>query len=66
MTPGKGATAPGETWSLVIDGVAILMGIVAITGLVLWTSLRSRGKFGFASMCAGFAVCATIYYLYVP
>ena len=30
----------GEEWSLIIDGVSILFVIVAITGLILWTSLR--------------------------
>jgi len=56
----------GETWSLVIDGVAILLLLVSVTGLILWTSLRSRGQFGIAAMTMGLAVCVAIYFLYVP
>jgi uncharacterized protein len=56
----------GPAWSLVIDSVAVLLLIVSITGLILWTSLRSRGHHGLAVMGLGLAICAGVYFLAVP
>lgn len=43
----RGKTS-GLAWSAVIDGVSILFVMVAITGLILWSSLRSRAQHGLA------------------
>jgi hypothetical protein len=61
----RGKTS-GPVWSFVIDGVSILFIIVAITGLILWSSLRGRAQHGFAVLMLGFAISLVIYFLYVP
>jgi hypothetical protein len=56
----------GREWGLVIDGLAILVLIVSVTGVVLWWSLHSRGRFGFAVILLGAAACVAVYFAYVP
>lgn len=56
----------GAAWSLVIDGVSIALLVIALTGFVLWTSLRSRGKWGAAALLAGLGLGLGIYFLLVP
>ncbi len=53
----KGSEA-GAAWHRVIDGVAILLAAGSVTGLLLWTSLRSRRRWGILALGAG-AVVAT-------
>jgi hypothetical protein len=61
----RGKTS-GTAWALVIDGVAILFVVVAVTGLILWSSLRSRGKYGLLVMALGLAVGLAVYFAFVP
>ena len=61
----RGKTS-GPAWSFVIDAVSILFVIVAITGLILWSSLRGRAQHGFAVLMLGLAVSLVVYFLYVP
>jgi hypothetical protein len=56
----------GKEWSFIIDGVAILFVIVSITGLILWSSLRSRAQHGFMVLMLGAAIGFAIYFIYVP
>lgn len=56
----------GLAWSIVIDGLAILFVVVSITGFILWTSLRARGKKGGLILVAGTVVGFAIYYAFVP
>ena len=56
----------GPAWSFVIDGVSILFVIVSITGLMLWTSLRSRAQYGIAVLLLGAAVGLVVYFMWVP
>lgn len=56
----------GLAWSFVIDGVSILFVIVAITGLILWSSLRSRAQYGIVVMLLGLAIGLAVYFAYVP
>jgi len=56
----------GGQWALLIDIVAGLVVVVSVTGLVLWTSLRSRGRHGLLMMTLGLAAGVVVYYLYVP
>lgn len=56
----------GLPWSFVIDGVSILFVIVSITGLILWTSLRSRAQYGIVVLLLGLAVGLAIYFAWVP
>lgn len=56
----------GTAWSLVLDVVcAVLFGISA-TGLVMWWSLRGRGRYGLAVIAFGIVVGFAIYFVFVP
>ena len=54
----------GLAWSFVIDGVSILFVIISITGLILWTSLRSRAHHGIAVLLLGLAVGLAVYFVW--
>jgi len=56
----------GAGWSLIIDGLCILVLIVAGTGLVMWQSLRGRGHFGFWVLALGVALGVVVYLVSVP
>jgi uncharacterized protein len=58
--------ASGEAWSLVIDGVCVLVLIVSGTGLYLWQSLRGRGHYGIYVLGLGAALGVAVYLLFVP
>ena len=51
---------------MVIDGVCVLLLIVSTTGLILWQSLRSRGRYGLVVMALGLGVGVGVFYLFVP
>lgn len=56
----------GLPWSFVIDAVSILFVIVSITGLILWSSLRSRAQFGMAVLALGVVIGFAVYLVCVP
>jgi hypothetical protein len=56
----------GTAWSLVIDGVCMLVLTVAVTGLILWQSLRGRGHYGLLVMALGLALGVAVYVIFVP
>lgn len=56
----------GRAWKLVIDAVCILMVIVAITGLVLWSSLRGRSRLNYVMFVLGIGVGFAVYFVFVP
>lgn len=56
----------GPVWSKLIDGSAIFMILVSITGLVLIFFLQKKLVSGMATLTAGAAVCYLIYRLAVP
>ncbi|MFO0863196.1 MAG: PepSY-associated TM helix domain-containing protein [Gemmataceae bacterium] len=56
----------GATWSVVIDGLAVLFVIVSITGLILWTSLKARAQHGLAILLVGTVLGFAVYYATVP
>ncbi|CAN5464406.1 PepSY-associated TM helix domain-containing protein [soil metagenome] len=56
----------GKAWSLVIDAVCIILLLISITGLVLWSSLKTRGKWGAAILFFGGGLALAIYYWLVP
>ena len=58
--------ATGRVWSLVIDGVCVMILIVAATGLFLWSSLRGRGRFGLVAIGLGLALSLIVYFAFVP
>ncbi|MFO0970027.1 MAG: PepSY-associated TM helix domain-containing protein [Gemmataceae bacterium] len=56
----------GGAWSFVIDGTSILFVIVSITGLILWSSLKSRAQHGLAILLTGLALTLAVYFASVP
>ncbi len=56
----------GRVWSFVIDGTCILLLIISATGLVMWWSLKSRGKWGAILFLSGTAGSVAVYYWFVP
>jgi hypothetical protein len=56
----------GKLWSYVIDTLSVLLVIVSLTGLILWSSLKSRGKWGALTLFLGTALAFAIYYFAVP
>jgi hypothetical protein len=56
----------GGPWALLIDVVAGMFVVVSITGLLLWTSLRSRGRHGLAVIVVGLVASVVVYFVYVP
>jgi len=66
MTDLHRGKATGRAWSLVIDGVCVIMLIISFTGLILWSSLRSRGKLGVFAMSMGLLVGVGVYWRFVP
>ena len=61
----KGKEA-GTVWKLLIDAVCVLLLVVSVTGLILWQSLRSRGKYGLVCLLMGLGVGVGIYCAFVP
>ncbi len=56
----------GRVWSFVIDGTCILLLVISLTGLVMWWSLKSRGKWGAVLFLFGTGLTAGVYYWFVP
>jgi hypothetical protein len=56
----------GASWSIIVDGVALLFVIVSVTGLILWSSLRGRAQHGFAVLMVGLAIGLAVYFVGVP
>jgi hypothetical protein len=56
----------GRTWSMVIDASAILMTLVAATGLALIFFLAKWRKTGLIALAAGAVVCYALYAMFVP
>ena len=56
----------GRVWTWVIDVTCGLLLLIAATGLVLWWSLKSRGKWGAPLILLGGAAAFAVYYWFVP
>ena len=66
---GNGPEEPkftGMVWSLVIDGTAIILVMISLTGLVLWSSLKTRGKSGAILLLLGGTLTFVVYYWFTP
>ncbi len=61
----KGKSA-GPAWAWVIDATCVLLILISATGLVLWTSLKSRGRWGLLVVLLGAAAGVAVYYWGVP
>jgi hypothetical protein len=40
-------------WALVIDAVCAVLLVLATTGLILYSSLKGRGRYGLAALVVG-------------
>jgi hypothetical protein len=66
MTDLHRGKAAGPAWGVVIDVVCGLLLAVSATGLVLWWSLRGRGRHGALFILLGAAAATAVYLLCVP
>lgn len=56
----------GRAWSLLIDITCFLMLLISTTGLVMWWSLKGRGRWGLLVILFGGAAAFAVYYWWVP
>jgi uncharacterized protein len=56
----------GSSWSLVIDSTCVALALISATGLVLWWSLRGRGRFTTLVLLAGLLLGLLVYSQFVP
>ena len=66
MTDLHKGKSSGRVWGLLIDAVCVLLLVISATGLVLWSSLKSRGKWGVVAFLAGLVAAAAVYFWAVP
>ncbi len=58
---GKDTSGP---WHFVIDAVAVVYLIVAATGIVMWLSLKGRGKYGLWVVIAGVVLSVAVVWVF--
>jgi hypothetical protein len=56
----------GEVWPWIIDGLCLVILFVAVTGLILWFSLRARGRYGVVVIGLGVALGLGVYFYLIP
>jgi hypothetical protein len=56
----------GRVWSFVIDATCIILLIISATGLVMWWSLKTRGKWTALLILLGGGLSFAAYYWFVP
>jgi hypothetical protein len=56
----------GKNWSILIDVSAVVMTLVALTGLVLLFYIKRRRRSGLATALVGTVVVAVVFWLWVP
>lgn len=56
----------GRVWSFVIDATCFVLLIISATGLIMWWSLKTRGKWGAILFLLGTATSVAVYYWFVP
>jgi hypothetical protein len=54
----------GAVWGVVIDVTCVVLLILAATGLVMWSSLKGRGRFGLWVLLGGTIVSAAVALLF--
>lgn len=57
--------ATGQVWRFVLDAVCVSLVIITLTGLILFQSLKGRGRYGWMILIVG-AVAGIVGYLTVP
>jgi uncharacterized protein len=58
--------AAGKQWGLLIDATCILLLAISLTGLLMWSSLKTRWRLGAASFVLGTVVGLAVYIASVP
>jgi hypothetical protein len=56
----------GRVWSFVIDATCFVLVVIAATGLFMWWSLKTRGKWGAVLFLLGTGVSFAVYFWFVP
>lgn len=56
----------GNAWSLIIDSACLALALISATGLVLWWSLRGRGRHTGLLLFLGVVLGLYVYYQFVP
>jgi hypothetical protein len=56
----------GRVWMWAIDLTCVLLVVIALTGLILWWSLRGRGQWGGVLLLLGGGAVFAVYYWFVP
>lgn len=56
----------GKGWSLLIDATCILLAGISSTGLLLWWTLKGRGRWGVPVIFLGLAVIIAVFKASVP
>jgi hypothetical protein len=54
----------GAAWSVVIDATCVVLVILSATGLVMWSSLRGRGKYGLLVIAGGAVLSVAVVMLF--
>jgi len=54
---GKDTSGP---WHLVIDAIAVVYLVVAATGIIMWWSLKGRGKYGLLAVIVGIVLSVVL------
>jgi hypothetical protein len=54
----------GAAWSFVIDATCVVLLILSATGLIMWSSLKSRGRFGLVVVAVGAALSVAVVLLF--
>jgi uncharacterized protein len=56
----------GLIWSLLLDASCVIMVFLSMTGLVIWSSLKTRRVAGLLALMSGITATVGIYLLWVP
>ena len=54
----------GTAWSFVIDATCVVLVILSATGLIMWSSLKSRGRYGLVVAAIGAALSVAVVLLF--
>ena len=54
----------GAAWSFVIDATCVVLLILSATGLIMWSSLKSRGRYGLVVVAVGAVLSVVVVLLF--
>lgn len=56
----------GSVWGILMDALCFAVLFISITGLVMWSSLKGRGKHGRLVMFLGALTMGVVYFVFMP